>query len=247
MAKRLTYKLRQPARVPTRPRWLRLRCWLPGLIFALLLTAGWFGWQWLCNPLHLPIAHVYIKAPHQHVSREEILTKISPYTRQGFVGMNVSHLQQAVKELPWVAIVTVRRVWPDSVVVTVEEQQAVAHWGKLGCLNPQGEIFYPAIETLPKGLPQLAGPDEMSKTILNSYQSFNKLLSSAEINIKAVKVNARRAWELTLENNTVIRLGRSDFEQRLQRLVKAWPKLTQDRKEPIAIIDLRYPNGMAVR
>lgn len=212
-----------------------------------MLTLSWEGWQWLRNPANLPVAHVYIKAPYQHVSREVVEAKITPCTERGFVGMSVVELQQAVKELPWVAKVMVKRVWPDAVVVTLEEQQAVARWGKLGVLNPQGEIFYPAQDSVPEGLPLLRGPDEMSKAILTSYQNFNKLLATEDLQLKAVKVNARRAWELTLANDIIIRLGRTDLEPRLERLIKAWPKLVKDRKEPIETIDLRYPNGMAVK
>ncbi|MDQ2993797.1 MAG: cell division protein FtsQ/DivIB [Pseudomonadota bacterium] len=247
MAKRLTYKLRHPSRLRERPRWLHWRFWLPGVLFAATLTLGWTSWQWVYNPANLPIAHVYIKAPYQHVTREVVEAKITPCTQPGFVGMNIAELQQSVKELPWIAKVMVQRVWPDAVVVTLEEQQAVARWSKLGVLNPQGEIFYPALDSVPEGLPLLRGPDAMSKTILTSYQNFSKLLATEDLKLKAIKVNARRAWELTLENDIVIKLGRTDLEPRLQRLIKAWPKLTKDRKEPIVTIDLRYPNGMAVR
>ena len=247
MAKRLTYKLHRPQRVAPRPRWLHLRWWMPTIILATLTTLCWYGWQWVRDPANLPITHVYIQAPQKHVSREVIKTKITPYTQQGFIGMSVAELQQAIKELPWLAKVTVKRVWPDSLVVTVEEQQAVALWGKLGVLNSQGEVFYPALNSVPKGLPLLHGPDEMAKTILSSYGTFGKLLDDEDLKIKAIRVDARRSWELTLENKTIIRLGRTDFEQRLERLVKAWPKIIKDRKEPIISVDLRYPNGMAVR
>lgn len=201
----------------------------------------------MSDPSHLPINHVYIRAPQQHVSREIIKAKIAPHTQQGFLGVNVAQLQQAIKEEPWLARVTVKRVWPDSLIVTAKEQKAIARWGKLGVLNPQGEIFYPKVESIPKKLPFLDGPDEMSKTILNSYHIFDTVLADADLKIKAIRVDARRAWELTLENNTIIRLGRVDFEKRLERLVKTWPKLAQNRKEPIISIDLRYPNGMAVK
>lgn len=244
MAKRLTYKLHQRARDRVA---LHLRWWTPSILFAFFLAICCYGWNWVNDPQNLPIEHVYIQAPQKHVSRATITAKIAPHTEQGFMGVSVAQLQQAIKEEPWLAKVTVKRVWPDSLVVTVEEQQAVARWGKVGALNAQGEIFYPAVNSIPKGLPLLHGPDEMSKTVLSSFASFDKVLGDADLKIKEIRVDARRAWELILENNTVIRLGRSDFEERLDRLVKTWPKLIHDRKEPIISIDLRYPNGMAVK
>lgn len=245
MAKHLTYRLHQ--RNKQRPRWLQLRWWMPSLLLASFLAICWGVWHWVSDPDHLPITHVYIQVSQKHVSREAIKAKIAPHIEQGFMGVSVVQLQEAIKEEPWLAKVTVKKVWPDALVVTAEEQQAVARWGKQGVLNPRGEIFYPAENSIPNGLPLLHGPDEMSQTILNSYHAFDKLLAEAKLKIKTIRVDARRAWELTLENNTVIRLGRSDFETRLERLVKTWSKLNEGRNEPIISIDLRYPNGMAVK
>jgi cell division septal protein FtsQ len=48
-------------------------------------------------------------------------------------------------------------------------------------------------------------------------------------------------------NGIEINLGREDFTERLQRFVDIYPRILASQSDKIAVVDLRYTNGFAVR
>jgi cell division protein FtsQ len=69
-----------------------------------------------------------------------------------------------------------------------------------------------------------------------------------------VILTARHAWQLRLASGLNLELGRDGpepVEQRLARLVAAWPeslgRLARSGAPEPRHIDLRYPNGFALR
>ena len=59
-------------------------------------------------------------------------------------------------------------------------------------------------------------------------------------------LSLRDAWRIQLSDGLVIMLGRERVKWRLQRLVALYSHITLGRTEPLKVIDLRYPNGMAI-
>ena len=61
-----------------------------------------------------------------------------------------------------------------------------------------------------------------------------------------VRLSARRAWQIKLDNGAVLELGRADTQARLARFVKA-----QSRTPALQVAglhaDLRYGSGLALR
>ncbi len=62
-------------------------------------------------------------------------------------------------------------------------------------------------------------------------------------------MTARRSWQLTLNNDIKLNLGRGDTMKRPARFIELYPVLQQqaqtDGKE-ISYVDLRYDSGAAV-
>lgn len=225
----------------------KLRLVIPFVVVGLFVYAGVWGWSWLQNKQHLHIDTVHIIGERKHVSEADIEKIVHRYTGDNFVKMDVAQLQQALIEKPWVASVAVRKVWPNTIEVRVDEQQAVARWHDKGVLNAQGVFFFPNEKTLPTDLPVLTGPEDMAKKILLSYHDFSAILTAKALKIKRIFVTDRHAWQIQLTNGVIIKLGTVDRNKRLRRFARVWPKLTAHHKKPISVIDLRYPNGMAVR
>jgi cell division protein FtsQ len=66
-----------------------------------------------------------------------------------------------------------------------------------------------------------------------------------------VQLSARRAWQIQLANGLVLELGRDQarqsLEERLTRFVAAYPRIAAGLDRRPEHIDLRYPNGFAIR
>jgi cell division protein FtsQ len=66
-----------------------------------------------------------------------------------------------------------------------------------------------------------------------------------------VTLSPRLAWQLKLENGMRVDIGReqpkSPLAARLQRFIDFYPEAIAKRATPPAVVDLRYPNGFAMR
>lgn len=149
--------------------------------------------------------------------------------------------------LPWVAQVVVRRVWPDVVVVTINEKKPVALWNDNSLLSSAGELFSPETKSYPAGLPQLKGPAGEQILMAQYYAKMSSALTPLHCKIMRLELTPAMAWNLTLDNGTKLSIGHKDILTRLNHFVKVYPKVVGDHISNVEYIDLRYPNGMAVK
>lgn len=231
------------------PGWLTvLRPWLPVFLFVLLLAAGMQGWRLLQKPGVMPFKDVQVTASYQHISRQALQEAIMSQIHAGFFAFDVSTFKQRLQErLPWIESVVVRRVWPSTLKVTVVEQKAVAIWNGQQLVNSHGQLFGPAKLSFPAGLPQLVGPASAYASVLSEYSLVAQQLQRLNISVKQLALTDRQAWHLMLSNGVVVMLGRERVNQRLARFVKVYPELLAAHPTDIQSVDLRYPNGFAIK
>lgn len=245
------YKSRTPQRVrgqrQRRIAPLRLaRITLTG-IMALLL-AGLLGWGMLAlnDPGTLPLKSVRIEGEFTRVSTEQLQQALATVVTGGFLNVDVDAIRRAAERLPWVSSARVRRVWPDTVRVTVSEKQAIARWGEQGLISANAEIFVPAPQSHPPGLPELHGPQGTQKTLLEHYRTLNQALATLGLSVARLQLDERRAWRLTLNNGAELVLGHNETGARMERFLRVYPTLAA-QEFTVERIDLRYTNGFAVR
>ena len=83
--------------------------------------------------------------------------------------------------------------------------------------------------------------------MLRQYVVFSGLLGPLQQNIQEMNLSPRRAWRLHLEAGTVVELGREQMEARLERFVRVHDRTSGQLNPQPHHVDLRYPNGFAVR
>lgn len=167
----------------------------------------------------------------------------------GFFTLDLDAARIAFEALPWVRQATVRRIWPNRLVVKVEEHVPVAAWNGQQMLNTQGERF--PVRPSP-GLPRVYAPEGSEQEVARRLAEFRALLEPAGWRIEALQFSPRGAWRLTLEDGKAqpsrvsLELGRERLTERVQRFVAFYPAAVQ-RLGPLTQIDLRYPNGFAAK
>ncbi|QGM22149.1 FtsQ-type POTRA domain-containing protein [Spiribacter sp. 2438] len=227
-------------------RWRQLGRWLMGLVA--LATLAWGG-MWALDhgseTAVLPLETVRFDGDLERLSEAELREAVSAHLQGGLLGVDVAALRRGVEALPWVDTATVRRVWPDTVRITIREQQPVARWGEVALMNAKARVFQP--RTLPDGLPSLTGPPGSAARVLEQYQALRLALTPLGLEPIGLDLDERRAWTVELADGGLIRLGREDTQSRIERLIRAWPRITPAQDQRIAVIDLRYPNGFSLR
>jgi cell division protein FtsQ len=95
--------------------------------------------------------------------------------------------------------------------------------------------------------PRLAGPDGHEKALIRTWRETRALLEPVGLKLAKLAQDERRAWWLTFDNGLEVYVGREQFEQRLGRLARIYPRILSAQIDRIAVVDLRYGNGFAVR
>lgn len=232
-----------------RPEVGRLSWRLPGgALFVILvtLTLG-SALSHLLDPGTLPIRYVRINGEFRHLSPASLQEAASDVVRGGFFNVNVDTVRAVLMREPWVRDVIVRRVWPDSLSLHVAEQVPVARWADAALLNDAAQIFAPDPATWPSGLPRISGPAGTESALLEQYRHMTAALAPLRLKVARVDLNERRSLSLTIEQGPEVVLGRKDSMNRFDRFTTVLPGHLLETLARIAVVDMRYTNGFAVR
>lgn len=218
------------------------------VIFAVLITALmiWIGY-YLINPTTLPIKQVRIEGEFRYLSTSALQELVRNKVRGGFFNIDVTSVRNAVLTEPWVRDVSVHRVWPDGLQVFVSEQTAVARWEDTGLLNKSGEFFAPEKTTFPADLPIFTGPEGAQAMMMEKYLYLQKLLQPFHVQLVELHLNDRRSWTFDLNSGLRVVIGRKDFDGRVARFIDFVPMSLGSKLYEAEQIDMRYPNGFAIR
>ena len=179
-----------------------------------------------------------------HVTREQVDGVVRSAAAGNFFTVDLEATRKAFVKLPWVRTASVRRIWPQGLEVTLEEHMALARWSGGALVNFQGEIFNAASD---EPLPEFEGPEESASEMARQYAVFKKMLQPLQQNIARMSLSDRRAWRVSLENGTLLELGREQMGMRLERYVQVHDRSLVQLNQQLTYVDLRYPSGFAVR
>ena len=208
-----------------------------------LLVGGLAALTWA---LDRPVRVISMDGAFQRVSPGQIEKALAPYARAGFMSADLDDIQRAVESLPWVEHARIQRRWPNSLHVTVIEQTAAARWGESGLLNTRGELFVRQATHVPAELPHLSGPEGSESQVAQRYLAVQGRMLEAGMRIAALRLDARGAWEMDLDSGVVVRLGRRDVDDRIERFIHTASQVISHRLNEITYVDMRYSNGFAI-
>ena len=222
-------------------RWMN---WVLPLVVACAVV--FFTEEHLSNPTTLPVNKIRVHGAFVNVDETMLHRAVAGVVAGGYFNVDVERVREEVEQLAWVSEASVRRVWPDTLSVSVVEQQPVALSKKYGLINSKGDVFKPLKKVIPNSLPVFEGSQSLNELMLSKYYEMNTLLASVERKIAYLKIDDRHAIELKLDNGLKVVLGRGDTVHRLERLMRIYTKILASRVNDIEVIDLRYTNGMAI-
>jgi len=215
---------------------------------VLVFIAGWQGWQEVKaqGADWLPIKYVRIEGAFQYLEKDKVKKVLKEHVINGFYNADIQHIQASVSALPWVEEGRVKRVWPDAIKIIIDEQVPVARWGDKALLNRHGEVFKPGgINDFPE-LPRLVGPAGYEIKMLGVMQELSAELAGQGMTLAEFHINERRAWEIKLQNDMLLKAGKNQPLKKLQRFLKTIYLIRTEQITEIAVVDLRYSNGYAL-
>jgi cell division protein FtsQ len=224
------------------------------LALAILGAALW----WVVHRPLFTLREVRLEGPQQtalrHVSPSTVRGTALPRIKGNFFTADLEDVRVAFESVPWVRRAAVRREWPNKLVVVIDEHRPLGTWGEDGrLLSVEGDIFTANLaEAEEEGeLPEFEGPAGSEREVVARYRDFSEWLAPVELAPEAVQLSGRYAWSLRLNNGMTVELGREHtretLKNRVERLVRIYPQLVARLQDRIESVDMRYPNGLALR
>jgi cell division protein FtsQ len=149
-------------------------------------------------------------------------------------------------QIPWIAQATVKRQWPDTLVVELTEHDAFAIWqdrGKFVLIDRTGKPLPDVAVANFKQLPLVVGDGaaEAAPALLEALGAEPQIL---KLLTAAVRVSDRR-WNLELSNGATVLLPEGHEAAALTRLaaLEATDRLLES---PLAAIDMRQADKLVI-
>lgn len=99
---------------------------LKRLLWPVLLVVLGFGTyeaaQRLLPYADRPITRINVQGDLSYISQQAVQQRIAPYVASSFFKIDLTGMRTELEQMPWIAHAEVRRVWPDQVVIRLEEQ-----------------------------------------------------------------------------------------------------------------------------
>lgn len=222
--------------------------------------------SWVDNPERVVLSQLTLTGDKGFTTEEDIQKAILglglPNT---YIAQDVNDIRQEIMRLPWIKQVSVRKQWPDRLIVNIVENQPKYIWNDIFLLDKDGMVF-----SIPKDrvntdyMPKLFGPIGKEKLILDMYHQLDEISinsANADLSLSIVEAMAdeRNSWQLIVKpcirkvcidgQNILLKLGREMPVKQYERFIRFFADIKANLPvdERLSEIDLRYENGIAVK
>ena len=165
---------------------------------------------------------------------------------QPFAFLNLDQVRRDVENVGWVKSASVRRQFPGTLIVSVNERPRLAVWqyqGRDQVVDDTGQIIPEAVASQFPDLPLIVGEgaNETAADIIELLRARPQLMQRV---FALQRVDTRR-WNILLKNGTLIKLPAVNQDQALNRLDAL---IAQQRvlDQGLAEIDLLDPTALVV-
>jgi len=242
-----------PARMQSVSRFL-MRC------FAVMMVIGMLVWLsqrpvFALKQIQIePVAGQTLKHINKPIVKQQVLENV----QGNFFSVRLEDVKRGFESMPWVRHANVRRVWPNGLVVSIEEQKPFGTWGGTDShtlMNVQGELFAGRVSEIIEDvhLIDFYGPADASQEVMRLYEKASAWFKPWGVEVKSLALTERYAWHVKLSNGMKVEFGRDEessdkslTEERVARLFKYWPQVQEKWPNRVDAVDLRYANGFAV-
>lgn len=250
-ARRVKLRGAQPRRTAKPRETLRMRMAraVPYLLASVLLMVLIGGLIYLPRVLDgYPIQSVKVEGVNDSRRQQEVQVVLeSLVSGENFFSVPLQRIYQRAGQIAWVESASVRRDWPDSVVLTIRERVPVAVWNEAELVASSGRPFSAMDRYNIETLPRLSGPAERLMDVMGYYHSMSKVLAQSGLRIRAMAVDARLTARLELDNDMAVVVDRENYARKLRRFVTLYESVLASDSRGVERVDLRYGDGIAVQ
>jgi len=224
------------------------------VLALLLLLVG--AVAWLLQRPNFDLRRIELRAADggelRHVNANAVRAAMLGRLSGNFFTLRLDEARRVFESVPWVAAISLRRAWPDRLIVTVAEHNAIAVWDDGRLLSDRGVLFVANVAEaeLDGDLLSVDAPPRFSAEVARRLPQLAQQAAELGFELEIVEVSDRAGWTLRTAGGPVIELGRDEpagrLDERLALLAAHYPTAAAQVGQEIQRIDARYPQGFAV-
>jgi len=200
----------------------------------------------------------------RHLSEGQVLLKLKEIEEQdrSLFALDLDALRRSVERLPWVKAATVRRVWPDRLMIQVTERVPIAFVkvdDSTQMVDEEGVLLESKGEGLPNfDFPVLMGLESGFETELlmrnrKRIELYRRLTRELDDNgaglshdLSEVHLQDAGSVSIVLNDDTVlVHIGADHFQERFRRYL-AMSREIKQKYRLLESVDLRFENQVVV-
>jgi cell division protein FtsQ len=200
----------------------------------------------LARTVGLSLDQVTISGISQ-MSENEVLAAAGIDAKLSLVFLDVNDLRERLERVPMVKSATVRKLYPNELVITLAEREAHAIWqnnGELFVIAADGTVIDLMQDERYLNLPFVVGEGANARN--KEYLALLEAAGPLKSRVRAGSLVAGRRWTLKMDNGMDVRLPEIGAADALARLAKLEHEQKILEKDVLAI-DLRMADRVVVR
>ncbi len=178
---------------------------------------------------------------------EEVLAAAQVTPQGSLLFLDVTEMRERLETMPLVKSASVRKMYPNELILTLSERQPFAVWqknGELAIVAEDGTVIDHTVDARFASLPLVVG--ENANLHIKQYLELLETAGPLKSRIRAGTYVAGRRWTLKMDSGIDIRLPETGTMEALKRLV-ALEQSERVLEKDVLAVDLRLPDRVVVR
>lgn len=228
------------------------------LAVVFVTAAGAAVYSWLGHSRLFSVRDIDMN-PCARVTRDEVAGILSGAPQGNIWSLSSRDIGRRLLSHPWVRNITVRKAFPDRLIVRIEERNPVAmiNLDALHYVDEEGTIFKRLAAHDPKNFPILTGFSQADLSARDAVTLRNlkrtlELVRCAESgvlrqNVSEIHFDSQEGYTVvTRDNGLQLRIGMVEFREAMHRIEVAMPKLSR-LGQARSVVDLKIPDRIFVQ
>ena len=228
------------------------------LMFSVLcLIITMFQWFFSQPNFHLKYLILNISSDNvQHVKPKELKKLVIMELNGTALTTDLGPIYKSVLSHPWIKEATVRRIWPNKILVNLVEHNIIGVWSDGRFVTQAGKLLQfdkLQSESINKEkncfLLKLDGPNETVTAVLDRARMISKKAIKVGLQTTGVQLTNQYDWRVFFSNGMKMELGgenlETPLEKRLDNFFNSIAWVRKKIKKDLISVDLRYAQGFA--
>jgi cell division protein FtsQ len=240
--------------VVKRGKWSRSLMMGKNFLFVVLpvLLVVSLGYLLLVSAKSAFVVREIVFSGNAHLSDDELRSFAGLKGGENLITLSSAAIYEKISASPWIREVSVRKEFPDRLVILVKEAEPFALLdmkGRLFIVDERGKMLERLRESSMPFLPIIAGDPFGDKEVFSEAIRLVRAIKETGLMAKKnrIEVIARRLNELAVNlDGVVVKVGAGEYEDKLSRFAELEDEI-ENRHIPVDYIDLRFANRVVVK